>query len=127
MERKKKDKRYDQAIAGLAFDQTQSGLFDRLRELASWLFHGSTNQGRSREEILEYHLTPREREVAYLVALGFTNKEIADALVITSETVKTHVKNILSKMDLGSKVELRIYLSQRTSNDIPSFIPPEDV
>ncbi len=106
-------KTYDQSIAMLALQQERGGnLIQALRGLATKIFGGPTSQGLSREEILQYHLTPREREVAYLVALGFTNKEIADALVITSETVKTHVKNILAKMDLSSKVELRLYLVQ---------------
>jgi DNA-binding NarL/FixJ family response regulator len=115
MPRKKSShKTYEQSIAAvLALERGRGGnLIEILRSLATKIFGGPTAEGVSRDEILQYHLTPREREVAYLVALGFTNKEIGDALVIAPETVKTHVKNILSKMELNSKVELRLYLVQ---------------
>jgi len=57
-------------------------------------------------------LTPREREVATLVCKRnghkhYTNPQIADKLGISRETVKIHVRHILSKFDLHSKVELR--------------------
>lgn len=48
-------------------------------------------------------LTPREFEVAQLVAQGLTNREIADALVVSPETVKTHVAHILRKLELRSR------------------------
>ena len=115
MPRKKSShKKYEQSIAAvIALERGRGGnLIEILRNLATRIFGGPTAEGVSREEILQYHLTPREREVAYLVALGFTNKEIGDALVIAPETVKTHVRNILTKMELSSKVELRLYLVQ---------------
>lgn len=48
-------------------------------------------------------LTPREHEIARLVARGLTNREIADLLVVSPETVKTHVSHILRKLDLRSR------------------------
>jgi two-component system nitrate/nitrite response regulator NarL len=48
-------------------------------------------------------LTPREREVARLIALGRRNREIADALAISVATVKDHVHSILAKTCLGSR------------------------
>ena len=51
-------------------------------------------------------LTPRELEVARLTAAGFTNGEIATALTITPETVKSHLRNIMRKLDLHSKERL---------------------
>src|SRR3972149_2440189 len=56
-------------------------------------------------------LTPREQEVTALVCLNLTNAEIAERLVVSSETVKTHVKNVLYKLHLHSKAELRQLLS----------------
>ncbi|MBN1267374.1 MAG: hypothetical protein JXA25_17920 [Anaerolineales bacterium] len=55
-------------------------------------------------------LTARERQVAGLAGNGCTNGEIAEALVISPETVKTHIRHILAKLDLESKLELRLLL-----------------
>jgi DNA-binding CsgD family transcriptional regulator len=57
-------------------------------------------------------LSPREQEIAALVCLNYTNPQIAARLVISPETVKTHVRNILFKFDARSKQELRQVLSQ---------------
>lgn len=54
-------------------------------------------------------LTEREREVVRLVAQGYSNGEIARALVISDKTVKSHVSNILSKLDLADRTQLAIY------------------
>jgi NarL family two-component system response regulator LiaR len=54
-------------------------------------------------------LTSRELEVARLVAQGLSNREIADKLTISHRTVKTHVSNILSKLDLSDRTQLAIY------------------
>jgi DNA-binding CsgD family transcriptional regulator len=45
--------------------------------------------------------------VAALTRLNFTNRQIAARLMITPETAKTHVRNVLRKFDLHSKAELR--------------------
>jgi predicted ATPase/DNA-binding NarL/FixJ family response regulator len=51
-------------------------------------------------------LTPREQEVAALVARGLTNRQIADELVITEGTAANHVKHILAKLTLDSRVQI---------------------
>jgi DNA-binding NarL/FixJ family response regulator len=54
-------------------------------------------------------LTEREVEVLRLVARGLANREIADELVISENTVKNHVRNILEKLHLHSRVEAAVY------------------
>ena len=51
-------------------------------------------------------LTAREQEVLKLILSGKSNREIAETLFISESTVKTHVRNIYSKYDVGSRAEL---------------------
>lgn len=57
-------------------------------------------------------LTPRERQVAKLAVEGQTNHQIAHALMISPETVKSHVRNALNRLGLRSKTELRLLLHE---------------
>jgi DNA-binding NarL/FixJ family response regulator len=54
-------------------------------------------------------LSPREVEVLRLLATGSTNAQIADALVVSDATVKTHVSNILTKLRLRDRIHAVIY------------------
>lgn len=54
-------------------------------------------------------LTEREQEVLRQLALGRTNHEIAEALTVSDETVKTHVGNILTKLQLAHRTQAVIY------------------
>ncbi len=54
-------------------------------------------------------LTEREREILSLVAQGKANKEIAAELVISERTARTHVSNILSKLDLTSRTQAALW------------------
>jgi NarL family two-component system response regulator LiaR len=58
---------------------------------------------------VENELTERERDVLRQLALGRTNREIAEALVVSEETIKTHVGNILSKLQLASRLRAVLY------------------
>ncbi|AJY77987.1 LuxR family transcriptional regulator [Paenibacillus beijingensis] len=54
-------------------------------------------------------LTKREQEVLRLIASGKSNKEIAEILVITEKTVKTHVSHVLNKLGMADRTQAAIY------------------
>jgi two-component system, NarL family, response regulator LiaR len=58
-------------------------------------------------------LTGRELEVVRLVARGQNNHEIAQRLVISEKTVKTHISSILSKLNLADRTQMAIYAIQK--------------
>lgn len=58
-------------------------------------------------------LTPREREVLTYIAEGYTNREIAEALVISVKTVDRHRENIMQKLNLHNRVELVKYAIEK--------------
>ena len=63
-------------------------------------------------------LTEREQDVLNLIADGMNNREIAERLVISEKTVKTHVSNILSKLHLDDRTQAAVYALRRgTSTD----------
>lgn len=59
-------------------------------------------------------LTPREREVAALVAEGLTNRQIADRLCVSEGTARTHVERILGKLGVHSRVQVATLVTEQT-------------
>ena len=59
-------------------------------------------------------LTPREEEVAALVAQGLTNRQVATELVISEQTAATHVKKILKKLTLHSRSQLAAWVAEQS-------------
>jgi DNA-binding CsgD family transcriptional regulator len=57
-------------------------------------------------------LTPQERNVARLVATGLTNREIAERLFITMNTVETHLRHIFQKLEVSSRTQLAIHFRE---------------
>lgn len=80
-----------------------------LDELASELLHLGIVQRQEAELYLQqwHDLSRREKQVAALICMNFTTREIADRLIISPETVKSHVRNILNKTGLRNRSELR--------------------
>jgi NarL family two-component system response regulator LiaR len=74
----------------------------------------------SRESHTE-NLTEREFDVIKLVAQGNSNQEIAQSLVISEKTVKTHISNILSKLQLVDRTQLAIYAIKKGLTDQDSI------
>jgi DNA-binding CsgD family transcriptional regulator len=58
-------------------------------------------------------LTARELEVAALIAEGQTNRQIAERLFVAEGTVRTHVKSVLRKLDLGSRAQIAAWIASR--------------
>ncbi len=79
--------------------------------VAELIARGLDLEGRRRQvEAALAALTPREREIATLAARGYTNRQIAEALIISPETVKTHMRHVLEKFGVRSKADLRLLL-----------------
>ncbi len=62
-----------------------------------------------RQQVLTPRLTDREMEVLRLVAKGLNNRDIAKELFISENTVKNHIRNILEKLQLHSRMEAVVY------------------
>jgi NarL family two-component system response regulator LiaR len=76
-------------------------------EIARKLMHDIQNP--SAQDTLESTLTEREVEILRQVALGKTNQEIADELVVSERTVRTHITNILAKLRLSNRTQAALY------------------
>lgn len=72
-----------------------------------------------RESVPGLRLTDRELEVLRLVAKGMNNREISKELFISENTVKNHVRNILEKLQLHSRMEAVMYAVREKLLDIP--------
>ena len=67
---------------------------------------GSNNNKASRERA---QLSQREREIIILIAQGYKNKEIAEKMFITEQTVKNHLHNVFDKLGVSDRLELALY------------------
>lgn len=63
-------------------------------------------------------LTPREAELANLVAAGFSNQQIAEMLAIRPQTVKNHLQTIYRKLHVNNRVELSLHLCGKNVEDV---------
>ena len=72
-------------------------------------FQSMILRGEERQQLAGPRLTERELQVLRLVARGMANRDIAAALFISENTVKNHVRNILEKLQLHSRMEAVAY------------------
>ena len=70
-------------------------------------------RGESNDEGFYADLTDRELDVLKLIAKGLSNNQIANELVISENTVKGHVSNILSKLHLADRTQVAVYAWQK--------------
>jgi DNA-binding NarL/FixJ family response regulator len=68
-------------------------------------------------DIADVRMTARELEIVNLIALGMSNKEIAQRLSVATDTVKSHVHNILEKLSLRSRVQVAVRARAMASSD----------
>jgi two-component system, NarL family, nitrate/nitrite response regulator NarL len=68
-------------------------------------------------------LTPRELEISHSVALGMTNKEIAHETSLTEKTVKHHMTQIMSKLNVRNRVELALHYVNKIQSDTKIGLP----
>lgn len=82
--------------------------------LFSQIARVAVSQGR--EAALEsVRMTQREREVIALISVGLSNKEIAKRLNIATDTVKSHVRNVMEKLALHSRLQIAAYAHNHDS------------
>jgi DNA-binding NarL/FixJ family response regulator len=72
-------------------------------EIARRVVESFRQKSRSRDTTI--NLTSREEEVLVLLSRGFSNKEIADQMSVSIETVRSHLKRIYEKMHVRSRTE----------------------
>ncbi len=71
-------------------------------------------------------LTPREHEIAVLVASGLSNREIGTRLFISKRTVDAHVEHIFGKLSISSRVQLTVWLRDKLADGRASHPPGAD-
>lgn len=82
------------------------------RSLFSQIAHAAVRRSSAaaRDQV---RMTQREREVVALIAEGRSNKEIATSLGIATDTVKSHVRNVMDKLALHSRLQIAAYVHAR--------------
>lgn len=94
-----------------AVQLAHSGVYQLAPEVAGKLigaFEGVSSRSNEAKRI-KHDLTERELEVLRLIATGATNREIAEQIFVSEGTVKNHVSNILSRLNLRDRTQAAIY------------------
>ena len=100
-----------------------------ISEITNDMIHFALHEDHVAQSSLQtwQQLTPREREITALIWLGLTNPQIAQRLLISPNTVKTHIKNILNKFDVHSKKSLADLLAGLDLSDWADLATPSPV
>ena len=103
--------------SGIVLKKTSSDLIVRsIRKVNSgemWLDSGTTSTIAARLDSKTAELSRRECEIAQLVAHGLKNKQMAEKMFISEQTVKNHLHSIYQKLGVSDRVELAIYSLHR--------------
>jgi DNA-binding NarL/FixJ family response regulator len=90
-----------------------SGMAARmLRDLPNARLREPTMRGGRLDEELRESLTDREQEVLSLLSRGLRNREIAETLVVSEATIKTHVRHIMEKLHVRNRAEAAVYAAR---------------
>jgi len=98
-------KQADAASLTQQIKQVFSGKVALSEDLLSKLLSGLAQDSPS----VAQPLTQREKEVLELIAHGMTNKDIASALIISGNTVRSHVRSVMQKLELENRTQLAVY------------------
>jgi predicted ATPase/class 3 adenylate cyclase/DNA-binding CsgD family transcriptional regulator len=105
-----------QAVGAVAFDAAcDAGAELGLAETIAYIDRSRGQRGRP--TIGWHSLTPTELRVADLVRTGLTNREIADSLLMGSETVKTHVSHIFGKLGISKRAQLAVLAAEHGAGE----------
>ena len=103
----------DTEVLYKAIETAHAGVFQFSKEVASTIVNQmkslSSELSKKKKSSFANRLTAREREVITWVAKGASNKEIAEQLVISENTVKNHISNILNRLQLRDRVQIVIF------------------
>jgi len=92
-------------VAAHAVTETRQAFVGRLRVSWAAAWSGSAAPSKTAATELTSVLTPRECEILELIAAGQSNKAIARQLALGQETVKTHMKHVFAKLEVGGRTE----------------------
>jgi DNA-binding NarL/FixJ family response regulator len=85
---------------------------------ASLVASGLANQSASVELWNKWlHLTPREQQVVALTCLGYTNPQMAARLMLSTETIRSHTRNVQYKLNIGTKADMRVLFAEWDFSD----------
>lgn len=109
----------DTEILYKAIETAHAGVFQFSKEVANTIINQikSLKQPANKANPAVQRLTSREKEVITWIAKGYTNKEIADQLFISENTVKNHISNILSRLNLRDRVQVVIFAYENSLLD----------
>ena len=86
---------------------TTAAVMRKFASPAEMAASSSTSNGKTPRERAQ--LSQREREIIVLIAQGYKNKEIAEKMFITEQTVKNHLHNVFDKLGVSDRLELALY------------------
>lgn len=107
----------DTEVLYQAIETAHAGVFQFSSEVATTIVNQmkavSRNLTKRKTLIENINLTNREKEVVAWVAKGASNKEIAKELVISENTVKNHISNILNRLNIRDRVQIVIFAYEK--------------